>query len=228
MLHLLLLLSLFFSLAHAAEPRTRTCRILFLQGPSSAPQSLFLFDGTTLQEVELPRMNFSPVYRITSTATSLALVSKSIDPTAAQPIPQGAPVAKIGEEMTDFYLLLTHDPSNRIAPVNMQMIDAHASRFQQGQMLWFNLTPNRISGQLGNIKITMPPQSRLIIDAPVRGQENYHIDIRFSAPQQSLVEPLCQTNWTHDPRSRSVVFIYQIAPSPIPRICAFPDFRPPP
>lgn len=69
--------------AVAAEKSMRSCRILFLDGPSEAPQKLHLFDGTNSQEVELPRMNFPPVYDVPAATTSLALLP------SAPPAPTG-------------------------------------------------------------------------------------------------------------------------------------------
>lgn len=216
---------LFAALGNAADAPARTCRILFLHGPDDAPQTLFLFDGAQCQEVELPRMNFSPVYRLHPATTAVALLPNSIDPTTKPPLPGGTPTATIAEHVTDCYLLLTHDPSNKVAPVKIQVIDANATQFPRGHMLWFNLTPHQIIGEVGSAKLAMRPQSRRTIDAPARGQEDYHVHIRFVPPGQSHPEPLCQTNWTHDPRSRTVVFLYQPPASVTPRIFAFPDFR---
>ena len=141
------------------------------------------------------------------------------------PFPAGAPSAVIAESITDFYLLVTSDPANKVAPVKLQVIDADAANFKRGQMLWFNLTGSKIGGIVGARKLLVEPNSRVILDAPANGLEDYRVDIHYQPPGESRAEPLCETNWTHDPRSRSVFFILQPADSPIPRILGFPDFR---
>jgi hypothetical protein len=222
----LLILSL---AATAAEKSTRTCRILFIAAPESALKTLYLFDGKTAQEVELTRMGFSPVYKISPEAVSLALLPTAPPPatatSAAAVVPAGAPTARIAASIRDFYLIVSSDPANQVAPVKMQVVDADAAHFKPGQMLWFNLTQNKVSGIVGARKLAINPNARLILDAPSSRLEEYHVNIQFVAPGKERPEPLCETNWFHDPRSRSVLFILQPPGSIIPRIQGFPDFR---
>ncbi len=224
---LLLILSL---AATAAQKSTRTCRILFIAAPESALKTLHLFDGRTTQEVELTRMGFSPIYKISPEAVSLALLS-TVPPTtttatsAAAAVPAGAPTAGIAASIRDFYLIVCSDPANQVAPVKMQVIDADAANFKPGQMLWFNLTQNTVGGYVGTQKLAINPKSRLILEAPADRLAEYHVNIGFVAPGKERREPLCETNWFHDPRSRSVLFILQTPGSIIPRIQGFPDFR---
>jgi len=107
----------------------------------------------------------------------------------------------------------------------MQVVDADAANFKPGQMLWFNLTQNKVGGIVGTRKLVINPNSRQILDAPASRLEEYHVNIQFVAPGKERPEPLCETNWNHDPRSRSVLFILQPQGSNIPRIQGFPDFR---
>jgi len=138
--------------ATAAEKSTRTCRILFIAAPESALTTLYLFDGKTAQEVELTRMGFSPIYKISPEAVSLALLPTA-PPTpatsAAAVVPAGAPAAGIAASIRDFYLIVSSDPANQVAPVKMQVVDADAANFKPGQMLWFNLTQNKVGGIVG-------------------------------------------------------------------------------
>lgn len=221
----LLLISL---TAHAAEKSARSCRILFLDGLDSAPETLHLFDGASSQEVELTRMGFSPVYQLRSGPLTLAMLpSPPAPPAAGSPpaIPPAAPKAAIAESITDFYLIVSSDSANPVAPVKMQVINANAANFKRGQMLWYNLTENQVGGIVGSRKLLVQPNSRLILDAPATGLENYPVNIHFLPPGKTRPEPLCETNWTHDPRSRSIFFIMKPQDSLIPRILGFPDFR---
>jgi hypothetical protein len=224
-LFFLLLISL---AAHAAEKPERTCRILFLNGADDAPQKLHLFDGVGSQEVELTRMGFSPVYKIRSGALSLAMLSSppAVPTSGALPeIPADAPKASLAESISDFYLIVSSDPANQVAPVRLQVINADAANFKRGQMLWYNLTDNKVGGTVGSRRLLVEPNSRLILDAPATRLENYPVNIHFLPPGKTRTEPLCETSWTHDPRSRSVFFILKPTGSLIPRILGFPDFR---
>jgi hypothetical protein len=212
----------------AAEKAARSCRILFLNAPDDAPEKLHLFDGTASREVELTRMGFSPVYQVNAAATALALLpSPPAAPKSgtAPTLPDGAPKAALAESITDFYLIVTSDPVNKVAPVKMQVIDAGAATFKRGQMLWFNLTDSKVGGQVGSRKLLLAENSRLVLDAPANGMEDYHVSLYYQPPGKTEAEPLCETNWSHDPRSRGVFFVLKPANNLIPRILGFPDFR---
>jgi hypothetical protein len=213
----------------AAENSPRTCRIVFPSAPQDAPGKLHLFDGEASQEVELPQWNFSPVYKVRPGAVTLALLPAAppapAAPGAAIPIPAGAPKVAIGEGIGDFYLIVSSDPSNKVAPVKMQVINADSSKFKRGQMLWCNLTRNRVGGKVGSRNLLIEPNSRLILDSPATRMEDYHVNIRYILPGKEQSEPVCETNWPYDPRTRGVFFIVNPPAGLVPRIMGFSDFR---
>lgn len=226
----ILLLSIFLGVSlQAAETSARTLRILFLSGPADAPEKLHLFDGVSSQEVELTRMSFSPVYKIVGGEINIALLPKpppaTPEPGATSVVPAGAPTAAVSEGTNDFYLIVSSDPSNQVAPVKMQVINANPDKFLPGHQLWFNLTDSRIGGIIGTRKLVIEPNARVILDPPATQAEDYQVNIKYVPPGKERAEPLCETNWTHQPKSRSVYFVLRTPDSIIPRIMGFPDFR---
>lgn len=221
-----LLLVLFSLTSHAQETGSRTCRILFLGGNADSPEKTQLFDGVQSREVELPRMGFSPTYEVAAGDITLAILPAP--PADPKVIPPGAPKASVAAGITDFYILVAADPTNKITPLRFQIVNANAENFKRGQMLWFNLTGNKIAGVLGSRKLMMEPNSKTILDAPASKQEDYHVNIHYLPPGKERSEPICETNWSHDPRSRSVFFVINAAGSKAPRVMGFPDYREPP
>lgn len=218
-------LALSAAVAFGQSAPKHTCRILFLDGPDSAPETLHLFDGTSSQEVDLPRMNFSKVYELPAGDLVLQLLPGPIeDP---EMVPAGAPSAKVPASVGDFYLLLTSDPANKVAPVRMQVINASSERLKRGQMLWFNLTKNTIGGTVGSEKLVIKPGSRTTLDPPAGTNTSYPVDLAFRIPGKEHLYPLCETRWNHDPRSRSVAFIISKEGVRTPRVMVFPDYREP-
>ncbi|MEY3896361.1 MAG: hypothetical protein RLZZ214_1881 [Verrucomicrobiota bacterium] len=130
---ILILLCLIPTLVTAQTKGARTCRILFLGAPAGSPEKLHLFDGTASQEVELPQMNLSPIYKLPAGAITLALLPASAS--KPQEVSLDAPKASVAETLTDIYLLVTSDSSNKIAPVKFQVIDVNSIKFRKGQML---------------------------------------------------------------------------------------------
>jgi hypothetical protein len=221
--HAFLILLALASAAFGKQQETRTCRILFLEGPDTAPNSLHLFDGARSQEVELPRMNFSPVYELPPGNLTLSLLPAA--PADPENLPAGAPTAKVPEAVVDFYLLLTSDPSNKIAPVAMQVINAGMDRLKAGQMLWFNLTDHQVGGRLGSEKLVIQPKSTATLDPPAVGAKDYPVDLAYRIQGKQHLYPICETKWLHDPRSRSLAFIFTKPGTRTPRVLVFPDFR---
>lgn len=202
-----------------------TCRILFFDGPEAAPEKLQLFDGATCREVDLPRMNFSKVYELPPGALRLSLLPAP--PADPAQLPPGTPGVTVAGDVVDFYLLVTSDPANTVAPVRMQIINAGADKLRAGQMLWLNLTKNAVGGTVGSEKLVILPGSRAIVDAPASGNQDYEVNLTFRIPGDDHLYPLCETRWRHDPRSRSVVFINAENGIRSPRVLVFPDYREP-
>jgi len=220
---LLLLLLLLPCTVTAAPAPARTFRILFLEGPDSAPQTLQLFDGKSSTEVDLPRMNFSKVYPLRPGTLKLSLLPTAIDD--PEKLPEGAPSVVLPESSTDFYLLLTSDPSNKVAPVRIQAINADPSRLKKGAMLWYNLTDLTVGGTVGSRKLVIAPLSSKTLEPPASGNTDYPVDLAFRIAGKEANYPLCETKWRHDPRSRSLAFIIANEGYRSPRILVFPDFR---
>jgi len=221
------LLALIFCLlpltASAEKSAKRTCRILFLAAPQSAPQKLFLYDGTTSQEVELPRMNFSQLYQIAGGNIGIRLLPEPV--LNPEEIPAGAPQAVIPETTGDCYLVLSFDPANPVAPVRIQVIDAGADRFRNGQMLWFNLTANQVGGLIGSQPLRMEPNSRIILNAPAPSASLYRVKIGYVAPDEKVLRPICETQWQFNPATRMVMFVFNESGEKVPRVMGFSDFR---
>ncbi len=209
--------------ATAEKVAKRTCRILFLEAPQSAPQKLFLFDGTTYQEVELPRMNFSQVYEIAGGNTRVRMLPAPV--LNPEEIPTDAPQAVITETTEDCYLILTSDPTNKVAPVRIQAVNAGTDHFKNGQMLWFNLTTNDIGGLIGTESLRMTPNSRKILNAPAPSATSYHVKIGYVIPDEKVLRPICETQWQHNPATRMVLFVFNEGDEKVPRVMGFSDFR---
>ena len=212
------------SCANGREAPAHTCRIVFLDRPDDAPRTLYLFDGATSREVELPGMNLSPVYKLPPGALNLRLLATpASDPKTISP---DAPAVLVPEASTDFYLLVTSDRKNPVAPVRLNVINADETSLGRGQMLWFNLTDKAIAGTVGKEKITLKPGARELMREPHSGKGDYPVDLYFRIKGDDFIHPLCETQWHHDPRSRALVFIMPESDRRVPRLIAFSDFRP--
>lgn len=221
----LLLLALCFPCFASAQdkPQNRTCRVLMLNPPANPPEKIFLFDGTSAQEIELPKMNFSDVYTIAGGDANIHLLKAPV--IKPEEVPAGSPIGKLPAAIGDCYLIITGDPTNQVIPLRMQFIDAGAQSFKKGQMMWYNLTGHAVGGQLGSQKLALKPQSRSITDAPARGEEAYDVNLSYVIAGESEFNPICQTKWVHDSRSRMVMFVHGGENKTTPIIEGFKDFR---
>ncbi len=219
----ILFLPVLLAVLAAPSGEARTCRILFLAAPDDAPEKLHLFDGSSAREVELPRMNLSPVYQLAAGDVTLRLLPEP--PPTADTVDPRAPSARIAAGVSDCYLLVSPDPSNPVAPVSIQVIDASPDKLRKGQMLWFNLGANQVGGKIGSRQLAMKANSRAVIDAPATGHDSYHVNLTFRIPGDERLFPLCETKWLHDPSSRTVFFIITEKGNRTPRILGFPDTR---
>lgn len=212
-------------IAIAEDASARTCRIVFLNRPASAPKELYLFDGLKIQKVVLPSMNLSPVYKLPEGNLNLRFLSAP--PNDLKKIEPGTPSVKIPEATKDLYLIVTADPENKVIPISIESVSADSSKLARGQMLWFNFTDKHVSGKVGSEKLDIEPDSRERIAEPRQEQGDYLVELDFTDIGKSNLRPLCESRWRHDPRSRSLVFIVNDGKRIAPRIVSFSDFRMP-
>ena len=214
---------LFLVIASMNDLSARSCRIIFLDRPAHAPKTLYLFDGEKTQQIEPPRLNLSPVYPLPEGNLNLRFFLNA--PSDLENIPEGAPSVKIPESTKNVYLILTSDLKNTVAPVHIQTVNADATHLSRGQMLWFNLTDKHVGGKVGSEKIDLKPLGRERVGEPRQGSGDYPVELYFLIEGDSHLHPLCETNWRHDPRSRSLVFVARNGNRRAPRIYSVSDFR---
>lgn len=209
--------------ANGQENKDRACRILFVDRPSNAPQTLHLFDGASSREVDLPGMNLSKVYQLPPGDISLALLPAPL--ANPEKLPPGAPVTNVPASAADIYLLVTSDLSNKVAPVRLQVVDAGAAKLSRGKTLWFNLTELTVAGKLGSEKLVLKPKSRALVGAPRPDAGDYPVNLAYRMEGKEHLYPICETRWSHDPRNRNLGFVMTSPGSRTPRVLVFPDFR---
>lgn len=217
------------SQTHAQEAAKRTCRILFVERPANAPKSLHLFDGTSSQEVDLPSMNLSPLYPVASGAIQLKLLPTKADP--SNPVSPDAPSVDIPEAFTDFLLLVTSDPANKIAPVKIEAINLKSEHFKIGQTLWINRTDAAIKAELGSQTLSLDPQGTKIIDSPFSDKATptsgyFSATFTYKPDADAAFTPITEQQWWYDANSRHLGFIKNSG-GKLPKIHLFRDFREP-
>lgn len=203
----------------------RTCRILYLSAGSAPPKRMFLSDGKKSREVELPSLNFSKVYELAPGNITLSLIPNP--PAAEQPVPAGAPSATVPESITDFYLLVTDDPKNPVAPLKCRMVNADPAGFRVGQMMWFNLTPYEVGGHLGDRSFNVKANSQGIVDAPPGREGSYPVRVGYSPGEGRKPVLFVATEWVSNPTGRNVIFVLTLPNSKVPDIRGFLDIREP-
>ena len=221
----ILLLLLFIASTLAAQESQRTCRILFPNAPQQPEGRYFLFDGQKSQEVTLPRLSFSPVYKLRPGDIKIWLLTSPIG--TPEEIPQGSPEVTVAADTRDIYLLVSTDPDNRVLPLRMKVVNANSEKIGRGEMLWINLTPKHLAGKIGRSSLKLAPNTTTLVKEPAASHEDYPVEIYFRVPNDDRTHPLIESQWNHDPRSRSVVFVYDEGRRRAPRVMAFSDFRMP-
>lgn len=214
-------LLMFCMLASGAS--ARTCRILFIDRPADAPKTLHLFDGEKIRQVELPGLNLSPVYQLPDGNLNLRFFRNP--PADLKNLPESAPSVRIAEELTDVYLIMGSNPKNVVAPIHIQVVSADSANVSRGQMLWFNLTDKRVGGKVGTEKLDLKPLGSVRVAEPRQGTGDYPVELYFVIEGDAHLHPLCESQWQHDPRSRSLVFIARNGNRRAPRIYSVSDFR---
>ena len=170
---LLLFIPFLFTPAFAQEKKKpkKTCRIVFINKPSNAPDKAFLFDGKTSQEVLLPTRNLSEVFYLEGGDVTIGF---STTPVAeGEEFPSGAPIAKIPESYSNVYILLHADPTNKVLPFKIKVVSIDGMSLRKGQTLWINTTRYQLAAKTGDTKFIIPPAKLKVAEAPMRDHGFY-------------------------------------------------------
>jgi hypothetical protein len=210
--------------ASALHAKSRTCRIVFPERPEGSPKIAYLFDGSKSQGVSLPSMNLSEVIELPGGELAIAMLASAIsDP---ELLPPQAPVLKIPEGVTDFYIIITPDPENKTLPIKMNLVDTGGGKLKAGETLWYNFTGHRIAAKLGSAQMTVDPQGRTISKDPMPASGYYVAQFAFQANGKGAYAPITEQSWWHDANSKHLGFMYNTG-GKLPKIYFFRDFRDP-
>jgi hypothetical protein len=221
----ILILVLSLATIIGAQEAPHTARILYLNGPQSDTGPYFLFDGAETHEVNLPRLSLSPVYDLRPGDLKLWLLRKPV--ADVESLPEGAPTVLVPAGVRDFYLICTTDNANKVVPIQMRLVNANTEKIGRGEMLWFNLTKKPLAGTVGSRTLRLEPGATSLVQEPVTGNKEYPIELYFRVEGDDRTHPLIESQWSHDPRTRSIVFVFDEGKRRAPRVMAFSDFRMP-
>lgn len=210
-------------LTNTAEAK-RLCRIVFPERPQGAPKMAYLFDGSKSHSVSLPSMNLSEVIEVPSGELTLVMTSSKI--TDPKLLPPDAPLLRIPELVTDFYIIITRDPRNQSFPIVMNLVDTGGGKLKPGETLWINLTEHRIVAKLGVAAMSLDPRGRTISKDPAPSSGYYVAKFAYQADGKGALAPITEQSWWHDAGSRHLGFTVNSG-GKLPRIYFYRDFREP-
>ncbi len=210
---------LIVSTAHA---KSRTCRVVFPERPNDVTKSAFLFDGGKSTNITLPSMNLSEVIELPLGNITLTMTSQEInDPKL---LPADAPRLTIPEDVTDSYIIVLSDPTNKYLPIKLNLVDAGDTKLKNGETLWYNFTKHLIFAKLGKVDLSIKPSSRAISQAPAAISGYYIARFAYKANGTAPPSPITEQSWWHDVDHKHVGFIVNTG-GKLPKIYYYRDFR---
>jgi hypothetical protein len=200
----------------------RTCRLVYPERPQDAPKVAFLFDGAKSHSITLPSMNLSEVIELPAGEITLAMTTTEI--TNPELLPAQAPLLKIPEAVSDFYIIVIPDPENTELPVKMNLVDTGGGKLKPGETLWYNLTEHRIVAKLGESDMSVAPKGKMITKDPISSSGYYAARFAYQANGKGAVAPITEQSWWHDANSKHLGFVVNTG-GKLPKIYFFRDFR---
>jgi hypothetical protein len=214
-----ILVCLVVSISHA---KSRTCRVVFPERPNDAPKAAYLFDGAKSQNITLPSMNLSEVIELPVGNITLTVTSQEIkDPKL---LPVDVPKLNIPENVTDCYIIVLADPTNKHLPIKLNLVDAGDAKLKNGETLWYNFTKHQIFAKLGKVDLSIKPGSRAISQAPVSSSGYYIARFAYKANGTAPPSPITEQSWWYDVDHKHVGFMVNTG-GKLPKIYYYRDFR---
>jgi hypothetical protein len=169
-------------------------------------------------------MNLSEVIELPHGDLTIAMTASKInDP---KDLPPNAPLLKIPEKVTDFYIIITPDPKNQALPIKMNLVDTGEGKLKTGETLWFNSTEHRILAKLGDNEMSVDPKGRTVSKNPVPASGYYIAKFAYQENGKGEPAPITEQSWWHDAASRHLGFI-ENSGGKLPKIYFYRDFRDP-
>lgn len=198
----------------------RTCRIVFVDPPREAIKEVQFFDGVASRKILLPSKSLSEVIKLPGGDLVLGMTP---DPVLnSESFPKGAPTVKIPAKVTDFYLIVVSDPENKILPLRILPVNIRDKKLKLGQTLWVNLTAHTIKGELGNLSLIVPPDTRVISEAPLPASGYYKAEFQYQLNGEGEFLQVMRKSWWFDAKSKNLGFIVN-SRRMLPRIFSFRD-----
>ena len=204
------------------KEKKRTCRILYVERPGDAPTEAYLFDGKKSHKVLLPSLNFSEVIELPMGDITVGLSPNSVD--AAEAFPEGAPTAKIPEQITDLYLLLSGDPENKVLPIKIKTLNIDNKNLKPGHTLWINLSTHKIAARMGKEEVIIPPKKITISPPPLTTSGYFLAQFLYQRDSKDKFLPIMKKSWWFDATSKNLGFIVDTG-ARMPKIFTLRDRR---
>lgn len=202
---------------------SRTCRVILPDRAKDTPRTVYLFDGKENHKITLLTTNFSEVVELPK--EELVLLMSPTEIVDIENIPVDLPRLKINEEVTEFYILATPDPSNEKLPIRMNLVNTSEGKLNPGETLWFNLTDHRIVAKLGEKNMSVTPKSVTVSRNPVDNNGYYAARFAYQRNAEGKFYKITEQSWWHDAKSRHLGFIVNTG-GRLPKIYYYRDFRP--
>lgn len=189
-------------------------RILYYGAPKDAPETAFVHQkGSKVQEVPLPRNNFSESFELGAGALRLAFFpSESLEEIEN---PEAAPFLDIPEGWGKVLILVFEDPDNTLLPIRLKAINANDNQFGPGDLYFVNFSKRTIFGMVGDEKMNLKPEGTTIVSSPRKARGDYNVQLdSVKGEEKGSRRWLLRQTWRHQPSVRRVVFAI---PLPAPR-----------
>jgi len=222
MIRLLAVFLAAFAVAQEASS-ARSLRLLYVQAPDDAPESVVLVVGKEAKDLDLPRLSVS-TKRLALPAGPVRVFAATKVPTKAEPLPADAPFVDIPEGMDAPLVVLL--PSGATGPLAFRMLPVEFARSKapEGAVLWFNLSARTVFAKLGTAQAAVAPRQTAVMVPPGKPGDVYHVLVDVS-PDQGETEnvPLMRSSWVKEAGQRHLLFVVPDPSRKVPRIVAVPE-----
>ena len=192
----------------------RTAQMLYFRAPKDAPERTFIYqEGKEPFEVELPRNNFTPSFKLASGDLLLRFLP-SVLPEDAE-FPKKAPAVKVPEAWAKVLILAFHDPKNKVMPVRFKAINASSDTLGEGDRLFVNFTDNVVFGYVGKQKLNLKANTTAVVKRAAAPNEEYQVKLDRVDPANKKRRTFIRQVWRQSATRRSLVFIYSPAGSKV-------------
>jgi len=185
----------------------RTVRMIYLNASKDAPKEISILQDEAMPlDLKILTRNFSDIFELAPKSTGIHLAPKGTIKDE-EGLWKRFPQVQIPTSWEKVIIFITKDEKNNLFPLRGQAVNADASNFDVGDIMFMNLSKASVLGKIGTKEVKLRAGSRQIAKRPLPGGGTLNLTLDMQIEGVDGIIKLSRRSYKWKDRSRMVIFV---------------------